>query len=94
MTTDRSRGQLPLIVDTEMLLSGHHPGFSPEGRGSQMGSVLRRNLRAQSQDRILGGPSRARVMNSEGKIDPFFCYTCLAPFILYICFFFLILQQN
>ena len=48
-----------------MLLSGHHPGFSPDARGSQMGSVLRRNLRAQSQDRMLSGPSRGRQMNNE-----------------------------
>ena len=68
MTTDRSRGQLPLIVDTEMLLSGHHPGFSPDARGSQMGSVLRRNLRAQSHDRMLAGANRGRQMNNEGEI--------------------------
>ena len=67
VTTDRSKGQLPLIVDTEMLLTGHHPGFSPEGRGSQMGSVLRRNLRAQSHDRMLAGSTRGRAMNNEGK---------------------------
>jgi myosin-15 len=65
VTTDRSRGQLPLIVDTEMLLSGHHPVFSPEGRESQMGSVLRRNLRAQSHDRILAGSSRGRAIHNE-----------------------------
>ena len=68
MTTDRSRGQLPLIVDTEMLLSGHHPVFSPEGHESQMGSVLRRNLRAQSHDRILAGSSRGRAIHNEGLI--------------------------
>ena len=50
-----------------MLLTGHHPGFSPEGRGSQMGSVLRRNLRAQSHDRMLAGSTRDRAMNNEGK---------------------------
>ena len=71
VTTDRSKGQLPLIVDTEMLLTGHHPGFSPEGRGSQMGSVLRRNLRAQSHDRMLAGSTRGRAMNNEGKVFSF-----------------------
>ena len=51
-----------------MLLSGHHPGFSPDARGNQMGSVLRRNLRAQSHDRMLAGPTRGRAMNNEGII--------------------------
>ena len=39
-----------------------------EGRGSQMGSVLRRNLRAQSHDRMLAGSTRGRAMNNEGKM--------------------------
>jgi len=69
VTTDRSRGQLPLIVDTEMLLHGHPPRFSPNdgSHDGRMGSVLRRNLRAQSHDRMLSsrGGTHSRINHEE-----------------------------
>ena len=63
VTTDRSRGRIPLFVDTEMLLTGpqngnsrffRHSASPPDRSGG--GHIVNRQQRAQSQDRILVGP--------------------------------------
>ena len=67
VSVDHSKGQLPLIVDTEMLLrEGGDPRFrrsaSPERSYPQKG--LDRNQRARSQDRALNPPDEFGLSRS------------------------------